>query len=105
MKKRKPFNAGNPKHVAQQEEAAKAIVDQRLKDFKKILDMPEGIRIFAWIMEEGKMFSTSFTGNSTTFFNEGMRNLTLKIFGTLCEAAPDKVYKLIIKPKENRDDR
>ena len=103
MRKKKPYNAGDPKHVAAQEGAEKEQVRQHLKDLRKILDTPEGIRVFAKIIEDGKVFSSSFTGNSTTFFNEGMRNLALKIFADICEAAPNKVQLIILKTKEKSD--
>lgn len=98
---KKHHNAADPQTVADQEEKAKLGKEQHLKDLKEILDLPAGVRYFRKIMEDGKMFSTSFTGNSTTFFNEGMRNLVLRIFGDVCEAAPEKIQQLIVK--ENDD--
>lgn len=98
--KKQPYNAANPKHVADQREKAKLKRDQHLSDLKKILRTPEGVRVFSKILEDGKVFSSSFTGNSTTFFNEGMRNLALKIFADVCEAAPDKIQLIILKSKE-----
>lgn len=103
-KKKKPYDASDPEQIKDAEEKEKNERDQYLKDLKVLMSTPEGVRFFRKLMEDGKMFTTSFTGNSVTFFNEGMRNLVLKVFGDVCEAAPDKVH-LIILGKEINDAR
>ena len=72
---------------------------QELEDIRKILSMPEGLRFFKRMMEDGRIFTTTFTGNSQTFFLEGHRNLALKYFSDIVESCPDKVA-LIIKTNE-----
>ena len=102
--KKKPYNAADPKQAGEAKEKAELEKEQYLKDLKELLDTPAGIRVFSKIIEKGKMFSSSFTGNSTTFFNEGMRNIILDLFGDICEAAPDRVGSIILKAKEITDD-
>ncbi len=98
--KEKPYNAADPEAVKSKAELAAENKKEHLADLHKILNMPEGVRVFSKIMEDGKVFSSSFTGNSTTFFNEGMRNLALQIFADICEAAPERVQLIILKAKE-----
>lgn len=103
MTRKKTYNAADPKQVAERQKVAQLEKDQHLKDLKRILNTSAGIRYFRRLMEDGKMFTTSFTGNSATFFNEGMRNLALKVFAEICEAAPDKLQLIILKQKEITD--
>jgi hypothetical protein len=100
MKDQKPYNAADEDQVKKKEKTLELEQLQYMADLKSVLALPAGVRVFRKILDEGKMFSTSFTGNSATFFNEGARNLALKFFADICEAAPDKVVYLILKEKE-----
>lgn len=96
-KKQKEFNADDPKDVADLEQQVKD--EQRLyyKALYRILNMREGVIVFSKILEDCKLFNTTFTGNVQTYFNEGNRNAGLKIFADCIEAAPDKIQELVIK--------
>jgi hypothetical protein len=91
------FNAADEEQVEEQEKKGKTKRDQELEDIKMLLSLPQGLRFFRRLMDIGHVFSTSFTGNSTTFFNEGMRNVALKIFNDVCEASPEKAKYVMIK--------
>ena len=52
---------------------------KEIDDFKKVLSLPEGRRIMWKILSDAGVFRTSFTGNSTTFFNEGKRDIGLLV--------------------------
>lgn len=57
----------------------KDIRRQELDDFNKVLSSVNGRR-FVWrMLEKAGIFRTSFTGNSETFFREGMRNMGLML--------------------------
>lgn len=45
------------------------------------------------------LYKSSFTGNSTTFFNEGMRNIGLQMLADITEADADSYAKMA---KENQ---
>lgn len=48
-------------------------------------------RHFVWeVLEDAGIYRTSFTGNSTTFFNEGMRNMGLKVLARVRENCPEQ---------------
>lgn len=99
-------NAADDRKVKDQALKLKNQREQELEDIKAILDTPSGIRFFRRLMEKGKMFQTTFTGNSNSFFLEGHRNYVLEIFNDVCMAAPDKVVDLIIrKDDEDKDER
>ncbi len=56
----------------------------------------EAGRLFVWwLLEQTHVFQNSFTGNSTTFFLEGERNVGLKLFALCVEADPDFMHVLM----------
>jgi hypothetical protein len=50
---------------------------QLIEDFKKTFTTPWGQRIYKHLLARCHVFSTTFTGNSKTFFLEGERNIGL----------------------------
>lgn len=94
------YNAGDENAVADKEKDNKSKREQELEDIKTLMNMPVGIRFFKRFMEEGRVFHTSFTGNSQTFFLEGHRNLALKFLNDIREAAPQKIVELMIVEEE-----
>jgi hypothetical protein len=96
----KKYNAADERELAEAEKLRVITQEQDKKDLRLLLSMPEGLRFFRKLFEEGKIFSTTFTGNSQTFFLEGHRNFALKIFHDCVEACPEVVPGLIIK-KQN----
>jgi len=52
---------------------------QNLHDLQALMDSPTGRRFFQWLIMKCGQNNTSFTGNSQTYFNEGMRNVALML--------------------------
>lgn len=76
--------------------------DQELADIKSIIETEHGLRFFRRLLAEGSVFSTTFRGNSQSFFLEGHRNLALKFLNDIQVAAPHRIEKLmVIKEEEN----
>ncbi|MEY2703266.1 MAG: hypothetical protein RLY43_1904 [Bacteroidota bacterium] len=50
---------------------------QNLKDINAVMKTEEGRRFFAWLISKCGQDITSFTRDSRTYFNEGMRNIAL----------------------------
>jgi hypothetical protein len=66
------------------------------KDFMRLMDEKWGRRLmWQWLSDCG-VFRNSFTGNSQTFFNEGQRNVGLKMLNEINSLCPDK-YMLMTK--------
>lgn len=95
------YNAADEKQVEDQAEKVKSARDQELEDIKAIIETPAGLRMFKKMMDAGRIFSTSFTGNSQTFFLEGHRNFAMKYFIDIIEVTPHKVVDLMKKTKED----
>ena len=96
----KIFIASDEQQVASAEKQAMLDRDQELEDIRNILSTKSGIRFFKRFAESGGLFSSSFTGNSGTYYNEGRRSIFLEFFGDIVEAAPEKVVKIIMKGSE-----
>jgi hypothetical protein len=56
---------------------------QALEDLKAIMVTPHGRRFFCWLIMQCGQNSTSFTRDSRTYFNEGMRNIALILEGSM----------------------
>ena len=78
---------GSKKHQREKIKADKR-VEREDNDVKKLLTFVE-FRRFVWrVLTYTGMYKTSFTGNSTTFFNEGMRSVGLFVLGVIMRASP-----------------
>lgn len=57
---------------------------QNLHDLKDLMSTAEGRRFFSWLMLKCGLNNPSFTGSeSTTYFNEGQRNIALVLQGRM----------------------
>ena len=68
---------------------------RHLNDIRKVVSMPEGRRLYFFVLAESGIFRSSFTGNSTTFFNEGARNIGLILLRDIMEAKPDVLTQMM----------
>ena len=100
--KKKEYSSADPIAVMEAEQKAKNERDQELADIKEIINRPEGLRFFRRLMAEGKVFQTTFTGNSRGMFLEGHRNLALKFLDDIAEAAPNKIADLMVKEVDEK---
>lgn len=94
---------GEERNQAEVSRKAKLQIQQEAEDFKWIMSNKRGRR-FAWrFLEKAGVFRTSFTGNSTTFFNEGQRNLGLYVLGLIHEHAPEAYLLMLNEQREQAD--
>lgn len=92
-------NVGDAGAVADGKREAKSERKRELEDLRWLMGQKPGRR-FVWrLLGKAGIFRTSFTGNSTTFFNEGMRNLGLTVLNDINEDHPD-LYQVMVT--ENR---
>lgn len=82
-------NVGDVKVVKARNRRERRENERRLNGIRVIWGTPEG-RHYLWsIMDFAGFLRTSMTGNSTTFFNEGARNVALRMFADVEEACPE----------------
>lgn len=81
---------------------------QFMLDLRSVLDLSAGRRILWWLLDAAGVYRSSFTGNSTTFFNEGRRDLGLLLLGRITECNPEALILMMQESKkreETHDDR
>jgi hypothetical protein len=98
--KAKTFNAADEDQVKTRKRKDERLRERELNDLRLVMSSVEGRR-FVWrLLEKAGVFRTSFTGNSTTFFNEGMRNMGLMVLGDVHEAAAEAYIVMMNESKE-----
>jgi hypothetical protein len=80
------YSPASEDDVRQASAKVKTADDQLASDWKAMMHCCEFRNILWSILEDAGIYRTSFTGNSETFFREGMRNLGLKIQARAIEA-------------------
>lgn len=73
---------------------------QELDDFKQIMSTQVGRRFLWRLLDLTGFQKTSFTGNSTTFFNEGQRNIGLILWADMNQSCPEMYVTMLNEIKE-----
>lgn len=89
------MNHFDPLDIRSQERAT-AAADERARlaaqleedDFKWLMSNKRGRRIVWRLLERTGVYRSSFTGNSETFFREGMRNVGLMLMAQINTICP-----------------
>lgn len=95
-------NAADKEQVKKAGSKAERIREQELNDIRFLLSREQGRRFLWRYLEICGVYRSSFTGNSQTFFNEGERNVGLKLLDDIMEAAPDAYLVML---KENKGEK
>lgn len=66
-----------------------------------ISDTPQGREFLWWLFEICGVFTTSYTGNSDTYFNEGRRAVGNEVLHRLVEVKPE-IFQAMIKSGKTR---
>lgn len=98
-------NAANSEEVARRAIEEKQRRLQELEDIRQVASSPAGVRLFKRLLARGKLFETTFTGNSQGMFLEGHRNFALMLLHDICEAKPDIVSELMRVEKQATEDK
>jgi hypothetical protein len=69
---------------------------QEVDDLKWLMAHKQGRRFVTRLLEKAGIYRTSFTGNSETFFREGMRNVGLFVLSEVMEITPEQ-FALMLK--------
>lgn len=92
-------NAADEDQVREAGGKAKRGRDRELDDFRGIMESISGRRfVFRYINACG-VFEDSFTGNNTTFYNEGKRSIGLRLLADINDACPEKYILMIDESK------
>ena len=77
--------------------------NQFADDLKWIFSDRRGRRFYWDLMAHCGVFKNSFTGNSTTFFNEGKRNVGLKLINDLTVVEPAAYLKMVQEEQSEQE--
>lgn len=68
---------------------------QRDEDLRFIMSTKTGRRFIWTMLGDSGLYQSSFTGNSETFFKEGLRQGGLRLLAHVTSACPDAYIKMI----------
>jgi hypothetical protein len=89
------FNAGDEVQVAERKKTSAAEDARRKEGLRKIMGDPDSRLWVRELLGFCGVWRNSFTGNSTTFFNEGQRNVGLKIHAELVRDHADALITML----------
>lgn len=101
MKERNPTDLTTvQEHEEAQQYEAAASRKRDLSDLKSLMSEPLGRRFMWSLLARAGVFLSCFTGNSTTFFNEGKREIGLQYMHMINEACPE-LYHVMVTEANN----
>lgn len=101
MKERNPTDlAAQQEHDSEQQRASAFYRKRELHDIKTMMSEPMGRRFMWSLLGRAGVFLSCFTGNSTTFFNEGKREIGLQYMHMINEACPE-LYHVMVTEANN----
>jgi hypothetical protein len=96
MKQRDPLDlAGQERDREAKSLKGKVERDEEAADFKWLMSDARGRRFMWRLLGITGLYRSSFTGNSTTFYNEGMRNVGLMLIADVNDLTPEAYLKMI----------
>ncbi len=95
------YDAADAAAVAKKRQSADRAETKRHNALRTVMATNQGRRYVWWLLDQCGVFRTSFTGNSTTFFNEGQRNVGLILMGDINAACPEQYLVMINEAKED----
>lgn len=97
-------NAADKDQVRRAQKKEQSDHERRLNDLRYVLNDRRGRRFLWKTMSDCGIFQTSFSSSTNvTFFNEGQRNVGLKILSDLNEAAPEVYVLMCEEEKKERE--
>ena len=98
--KTKSYNAADEDGVKTRKRKDEQVRERELADLKLVMESTEGRRFIWRLLDRAGVFRTSFTGNSTSFFNEGQRNMGLIVLADVHEACAERYIQMMKEAKE-----
>lgn len=95
----------DPKQVDQRKKKINKARAAELSDLEAVIKTPAGLRVLSRVMDKcGLLAPNMFTGNSTTFYNLGKRDVGLWMYNEIMEANPGSFIAMMeTKLKEIED--
>jgi hypothetical protein len=95
------MNTANPQEVKEQAKKQKSARDREVDDVFFLLGTPQGRRFIWRYLEQCGLFASSFHhSGSQMYFNEGQRNVGLRLLADVNEANPAAYVTMMQEAKE-----
>lgn len=88
------YDTGDNEAVAEKRKSAKFVRTERQEQMKAVLATKEGRDVIWRILEQTGLYKDAFTGNSSTFYNEGKRAIGLYLIEEMLSADAEAYVKL-----------
>lgn len=95
--------------TSKKEEQEKRLENEKLEreillnDVRHVLSSVQGRRFVWMILDMAGVYRSSFTGNSSTFFNEGARNIGLRVLSDVMDAKPEAFLQMQQEDKKRKE--
>lgn len=97
------MNASDPKQVEASDKRAKRRREQELRDFKAIIGTREGRRYVWGLLCLCHVFESSWEASAKIHFNEGERNIGLKLLKDINDGAPAAYQLMLAEAAEDKE--
>ena len=101
----KPYDAGDEGQVKKKKTKAQIRREQDKEDLKEILLSPGGRRFLWKILSECRIYDISFTGDVWTAFNEGKRQIGLRLIEDIFDASPNAYTEMRLEATQRKEAR
>ncbi len=98
-----PYDAGDEAAVGKRKTKLQLKHEKDIADLKAILSTKPGMSVLWRLLEFTAPFNGSFTGNSTTFFNEGRRAVGIELIRMIAEADPRAFAMMQLAAIDNKE--
>jgi hypothetical protein len=98
------FDAGNEADVKKRKTKAQLKREREIEEVKQVLSTVSGRATIWRILDWCGVYRTSFTGNSETFFNEGKRNIGLKLIEEIFASDKNAFYLMSREATDKQED-
>ncbi len=100
-----PYDAGDEWAVKKKKTKAQIHKEQDKEDLKEILLSPGGRRFLWNLLQECRLYKISFTGDNMTIFNEGKRQIGLRLIEDIFDASPNAYLEMHLEGKDRKEAR
>ena len=101
---KEPYNASEETHVRAGRRKAKLERDQHLADVRLVMDTLGGRRVMWGLLVDALIFRTTFAQDPcVSAFQEGNRNLGLKVLADVMEACPELYLKAQTEANQRKE--
>ena len=98
--KKETYDTSDEHQVKSRKTKTKLKREDQLSALRDILETDGGKEFFRRLLARCKLYETSFTGNSQTFFNEGKREIGLWVLSEIVAADPKAYANMMLKNEE-----